>query len=85
MAEKKTAKQAVAKSVDCGVVMPISSLPGCSAEHWVEVKHILFETVLSIGGQGFTPQLVSAQGRKRYASSSTTPPRRSRWTNPDSW
>lgn len=43
----------------CGVVMPISSIDGCSAEHWIEVKAIIFETVRSISSPVFTVKLVS--------------------------
>ncbi|WP_430817878.1 hypothetical protein [Carboxylicivirga sp. RSCT41] len=40
----------------CGIVMPISSIDGCSAEHWSEVLEILKE---SIGQAEFEPLLVS--------------------------
>jgi hypothetical protein len=45
----------------CGLVMPISAIDGCSAEHWVEVKNIISDAVLSIEGLNFVPRLVSEQ------------------------
>lgn len=40
----------------CGIVMPISAIDGCSAEHWDEVKNILY---YAIKEAGYTPNLVS--------------------------
>lgn len=40
----------------CGIVMPISPIDGCPAEHWLEVLSILKE---SIELAGFEPNLVS--------------------------
>jgi hypothetical protein len=40
----------------CGVVMPISSIGECSAEHWSEVKEIVFD---AIEKAGFDYNLVS--------------------------
>lgn len=40
----------------CGIVMPISAIDGCSAEHWVDVRKILSD---SIEDAGFRPNLVS--------------------------
>ena len=40
----------------CGIIMPISNLDGCSADHWVEVKSILSE---AIENAGFSASLVS--------------------------
>ena len=40
----------------CGVIMPISPIDGCSAEHWNEVKNIIFTAIKKIG---FEPNLVS--------------------------
>lgn len=45
----------------CGLVMPISAIDGCSAEHWVEVKNIICDAVSDIEGLVFTPKLVSEQ------------------------
>lgn len=33
----------------CGIIMPISSIDGCSNEHWNEVKNILSEAIESAG------------------------------------
>ena len=40
----------------CGIVMPISSIDGCSEQHWSDVLSILNET---IEDSGFEPNLVS--------------------------
>lgn len=50
--KKKSKKQ-------CGLVMPISSIDGCSADHWVEVKSIVTEAVDAIDDYDFTVSLVS--------------------------
>ena len=43
----------------CGLVMPISTLDGCSAEHWTEVKTIITDAVESITDFTFKVKLVS--------------------------
>jgi nucleoside 2-deoxyribosyltransferase len=43
----------------CGLVMPISSMPGCSAEHWAEVRSIIDEAVKQIEEPKFDVRLVS--------------------------
>jgi hypothetical protein len=43
----------------CGVIMPISPIDGCSADHWLEVKAIITEAVEAITDPTFTPRLVS--------------------------
>ncbi|HEX3625146.1 MAG TPA: hypothetical protein VH280_06960 [Verrucomicrobiae bacterium] len=40
----------------CGIVMPISAIDGCTAEHWLDVKEVLFEASETAG---FDPHLVS--------------------------
>jgi hypothetical protein len=40
----------------CGIIMPISAIDGCSAEHWAEVLSILRDVIQSAG---FEPNLVS--------------------------
>lgn len=40
----------------CGIIMPISTIDGCTSEHWVEVRSILKDVIESAG---FTPNLVS--------------------------
>jgi len=43
----------------CGLIMPISSIDGCSAEHWIEVKSIITEAINLIGDFDFSVSLVS--------------------------
>jgi hypothetical protein len=43
----------------CGLIMPISALDGCSAEHWAEVKGIICESVEGIAANKFNVKLVS--------------------------
>lgn len=43
----------------CGIVMPISAIDGCSAEHWSEVKAIITDAMESIDAPRFTARLVS--------------------------
>jgi len=43
----------------CGLVMPISAIDGCSAEHWSEVKSIVCEAVEAIAEPKFVVKLVS--------------------------
>ncbi|NMU25180.1 hypothetical protein HKB21_06065, partial [Vibrio parahaemolyticus] len=40
----------------CGLIMPISPIDGCSAEHWSEVKDIIEEALV---GTDFHVKLVS--------------------------
>lgn len=47
------------KPVSCGLVMPISALDGCSAEHWSEVKSIVTDAIESISDLKFSVRLVS--------------------------
>lgn len=46
-AEAKTEENKQA-SIICGLVMPISEIEGCSAEHWVEVRDIIEEALAAI-------------------------------------
>lgn len=39
--------------------MPISSLDGCTAEHWVEVKSIICEAIGAVAEPQFSVKLVS--------------------------
>jgi hypothetical protein len=50
---------ATPEEVTCGLVMPISTLDGCSAEHWSEVKAIVVEAIESIQAPRFKVRLVS--------------------------
>lgn len=43
----------------CGLIMPISSIDGCTADHWLEVKKIIIEAVDSISSPRFITRLVS--------------------------
>ncbi|MNZ28631.1 hypothetical protein D3C78_458600 [compost metagenome] len=43
----------------CGIIMPISPIDGCSAEHWGEVKQIIYDAVDSIAEPRFTARIVS--------------------------
>lgn len=40
----------------CGIIMPISSIDGCSEQHWTDVKEILTEAIIS---SDFEANLVS--------------------------
>jgi len=43
----------------CGLIMPISPIDGCSAEHWSDVKSIIHEAIESISEVRFIARLVS--------------------------
>jgi hypothetical protein len=43
----------------CGIVMPISLLDGCSADHWNDVRRILVESIESCSSPRFQAKLVS--------------------------
>lgn len=47
------------KSANCGLVMPISAMDGCPAEHWLEVKSIITEAVEASENPKFAVKLVS--------------------------
>jgi hypothetical protein len=51
----------VPSSITCGLVMPISSIDGCSAEHWIEVKSIIVESISTIESYQIDVKLVSEQ------------------------
>lgn len=46
-------------TLTCGLVMPISPVDGCSAEHWSDVKQILQDAIESVASPKFTARLVS--------------------------
>jgi hypothetical protein len=46
-------------NLSCGIIMPISPIDGCTAEHWAEVKEIIKDAVESIMEPKFTAKLVS--------------------------
>lgn len=45
--------------LQCGIVMPISAIDGCTAEHWSEVKAIISDALECIETPKFTARLVS--------------------------
>jgi nucleoside 2-deoxyribosyltransferase len=47
------------KQLTCGIIMPISPIDGCGADHWVEVKQIISESIKSIEKYIFNVNLVS--------------------------
>jgi nucleoside 2-deoxyribosyltransferase len=47
------------KKLQCGLIMPISSIDGCSADHWNEVKSVITEAIESINEYEFIVSLVS--------------------------
>jgi hypothetical protein len=46
-------------ALTCGLVMPISTVDGCPAEHWSDVKAIITESIEGIADPKFTVKLVS--------------------------
>lgn len=47
--------------VSCGLIMPISAIDGCSADHWIEVKSIITDALMSIESCQLIVKLVSEQ------------------------
>jgi hypothetical protein len=45
--------------LQCGIVMPISAIDGCPADHWLEIKSIITDAVDGIQAPRFTAKLVS--------------------------
>jgi hypothetical protein len=43
----------------CGLIMPISAIDGCPAEHWLDVKEIITQAVDSVADYDFKVKLVS--------------------------
>ena len=43
----------------CGIIMPLSSIDGCSASHWTDVQAIIKESVDCIPDPKFTTRMVS--------------------------
>lgn len=52
MADKK-------KHLNVGLVMPIAPIDGCSAEHWIDVKQIITESLSNLPGYSCDPKIVS--------------------------
>jgi len=57
--DNDTATPVKAPELTCGLIMPISLLDGCTADHWSEVKAIITEAVDSIPSLRFVTRLVS--------------------------
>lgn len=57
--DKASIKVVKDKPLTCGLIMPISAIDGCSAEHWLEVKNIVTEAIEAINDVHFTVKLVS--------------------------
>jgi hypothetical protein len=47
------------KPLQCGLVMPISAMDGCPAEHWAEVKSIVTDAIEGVKSPQFVVRLVS--------------------------
>ncbi|SOS36027.1 hypothetical protein CFBP6411_04670 [Pseudomonas syringae group genomosp. 3] len=58
---KKTEDDLKTSGLTCGLIMPISAIDGCAAEHWTEVKSILCDAIGDIEKFSFTAKLVSEQ------------------------
>ena len=56
---KQTEPKIENKIVECGLIMPISTIDNCTTEHWAEVKAIIIEAVESISKVKFKVNLVS--------------------------
>jgi len=56
---KNQLDQKAAVSLTCGIVMPISPIDGCGADHWADVKAIILDAVQSIDEPKFSASLVS--------------------------
>ena len=61
MAKEKAETISESKIITCGLVMPISSIDGCSAEHWLDVKSIIASAIEVSSELKFEVRLVSDQ------------------------
>lgn len=52
-------KQKKLETIKCGIIMPISPIDGCSAEHWAEVKSIFCEATMGISTYNINTIIVS--------------------------
>ena len=59
MSQTKVPSDNSSLPLTCGLVMPISAIDGCSAEHWSDVKAIVQESIESIAAPKFSSRLVS--------------------------
>jgi hypothetical protein len=61
MADKdKNHPPAKPDKLTCGLVMPISTIDGCSSDHWTEAQAIICDAVKNIADPKFSVRLVSA-------------------------
>jgi hypothetical protein len=49
----------VSQGPTCGIIMPLSPIDGCTAEHWDDVQSIIKESVSSIQEPVFSSRIVS--------------------------
>ena len=54
-----TGSEVQTAALQCGIVMPISAIDGCTSDHWAEVKAIIQDAVGSIETPKFSARLVS--------------------------
>lgn len=57
--EGESTADTMKERLQCGIVMPISAIDGCTADHWSEVKAIITDAVERIEAPKFTARLVS--------------------------
>jgi nucleoside 2-deoxyribosyltransferase len=57
--QEEPTSSSVQEPLQCGIVMPISAIDGCSAEHWSEVKAIITDAMECIETPRFAARLVS--------------------------
>lgn len=59
--EEKTEDTAIhsKEKIQCGLIMPISSIDGCSPDHWIEIKGIISDAINSISELDINVSLVS--------------------------
>jgi hypothetical protein len=57
---KTTSKDSLAP-LECGLVMPIAAIDGCSPEHWAQVRAFLVEAICEIDEPKFVAKLVSEE------------------------
>lgn len=57
--QEESSSNRVDETLQCGIVMPISAIDGCTADHWSEVKSIITDAVEHIETPRFKARLVS--------------------------
>jgi len=58
MADGEVIEEA-SSSPTCGIIMPLSSIDGCSASHWADVQAIIKESVEKLANPAFSARMVS--------------------------